>query len=97
MVSDTREEHPFVSESGFARRPYQGRVSTLPANQAEWIAKSNDRVQIALFLFDASNGRTANGVRGCVDCDLPMTVFFCGSFGTIYRCAECHAVTMEPA
>ena len=72
-------------------------VRTVPADQAERIAKSNDRVQVALFLFDPKAGRIESRAPGCGDCGLPMTVFFCGPFGTIYRCGECHAVTMEPA
>jgi len=72
-------------------------VCSTAHHHIEMVRTSNDVLRIAPLLIASSNDRIVGRPHQCEDCRVSLDVFSDGPFGTIYRCAGCHAVVMEPS
>ncbi len=97
MLPSERESYSRQSELAGGLRALWHNVESAADHRAEIVRTSNDLRQVALFLIASSKDRIAGRPRRCEDCRVRLEVFFNGPFGTIYRCARCHAVLMEPS
>jgi DNA-directed RNA polymerase subunit RPC12/RpoP len=97
MLPSERESYSRRSEFAAGLTAVLHDAESAADHRAEIVRTSNDLRQVALFLIASSNDRIAGRPRRCEDCRVRLKVFFNGPFGTIYRCARCHAVIMEPS